>query len=180
MFSPINWLKPRLRQLCVMFGVCDMVLYRQKMRIFIFFACAKSQSFISRNYFFSAHKTLVALSALCWYFTFQSAFEAQNLRSLYASQRKLNEAEKEEIRDASGDNSQAVIKKYKEDRSPEDLRLERTVRACGLTLREDGSLDEEAISDASNYGVINYLYKLVIIHSLTARKLKEVDNFVLK
>lgn len=71
-------------------------------------------------------------------------FEAQHLHSLYVEQAKKNAGD-----DDIDDDDAEVIYKLKEERTPEDLRLERTIRACGLHIT-DNNLDTNSID--ANYG----------------------------
>ncbi|CAL8139854.1 unnamed protein product [Orchesella dallaii] len=92
MFSPIKWLKPRLKSICVGFGAADM--------------------------------TLVLLSMLGWYFFFDIGYRAQNSYNTIV------------IRNPFERNTSEILKD-KFDRSSEELRVERTGRACGILDASD-------------------------------------------
>lgn len=92
-------------------------------------------------------QTLIVLSTICWYFFFNVGFEAQHLHNLYIEQTKNKNNGDDD--DNNDDDDAEVIYKLKEERTPEDLRLERTIRACGLHITNN-DLDTNSVD--ANYG----------------------------
>ncbi len=92
MLSPIGWIKPRLKSLCVAFGAADMVRMNERM-----FHKQKLWLFNGNlNLCGSFLQTLIVLSTICWYFFFNVGFEAQHLHSLYKQQNKKNSGDEED------------------------------------------------------------------------------------
>jgi len=117
MFFPNRWIKPRLKSFCVAYGVADV--------------------------------TLVLLSAIGWIFFFEISFQAQQDHLLLEYRSKggkftVPSTDESVIKNPA---PSLFLYPYKEDRKEDEIRLQRTVRACGLA--HDGTQNEIDHNSAS-------------------------------